>query len=181
MCATAATSCSVTGLATGAPYYFEVEATNIAGFSGPSNEVKAVAGVNLPAAPTGLAATTTTASRSVTLTWDAPEDDGGAAITGYNVYEGTATGGESTTPACSPTTTTCTVTGLTTGTPYFFNVEATNIAGSSGPSNEVRSVAGVNLPGAPTGAGGDHHSRFDLRQPDLGRASERRRLRYHRL
>jgi Fibronectin type III domain/Carboxypeptidase regulatory-like domain len=151
VCATAATSCSVTGLATGAPYYFEVEATNIAGFSGPSNEVKAVAGVNLPGAPTGLAATTTTASRSVTLTWDAPEDDGGAAITGYNVYEGTATGGESTTPACSPTTTTCTVTGLTTGTPYFFNVEATNIAGSSGPSNEVRSVAGVNLPGAPTG------------------------------
>jgi predicted phage tail protein len=143
----------VNGLTTGTPYFFDVEATNIAGYSSPSNEARSVAGVNPPSAPTGLLAGTETGSNSIALSWDAPENDGGSAITGYEVYEGTTSGGESTSaPACTATTTlTCSVNGLTTGTQYFFFVEATNIAGSSGPSSEVSSVAGVNPPSAPTG------------------------------
>ncbi len=151
VCTTTASSCPVTGLATGTPYFFDVEAANIAGFSGPSNEARAVAGVNLPAAPTALAATTTASSTSVSLTWAAPANDGGAPITGYNVYVGTSAGRESATPACSTTTTGCPVPGLTTGTTYFFDVEATNTAGSSGPSNEVQIIAGVVPPSAATG------------------------------
>ena len=40
----------------GNTYYYEVEAVNSAGESGPSNEVTAVIPVSLPAAPTNLVA-----------------------------------------------------------------------------------------------------------------------------
>jgi fibronectin type 3 domain-containing protein len=39
----------------GNTYYYEVEAVNAGGESGPSNEVTAVIPVSLPAVPTGLA------------------------------------------------------------------------------------------------------------------------------
>ncbi|HTT92320.1 MAG TPA: carboxypeptidase regulatory-like domain-containing protein [Acidimicrobiales bacterium] len=156
VCTTTGTTCTVNGLTTGTPYFFIVEATNIAGFSSPSNEARSVAGVNPPPAPTGLSASTETGSNSISLSWDAPESDGGGPITGYEVYEGTSSGGESTTtPACTATTElVCSVDGLTIGTKYYFFVEATNIAGSSGPSSEASAVAGVNPPSAPTGLSG---------------------------
>ena len=49
-----------------------------------------------PSAPQSLAATA--ASGSVSLTWAPPASNGGAAITGYNIYRGTSAGGESATP-----------------------------------------------------------------------------------
>ena len=45
-----------------------------------------------PTAPQSLAATA--GSGSVALTWAAPASNGGATITGYNVYRGTTPGGE---------------------------------------------------------------------------------------
>ena len=150
---TGALSCTVTGLTTGNAYYFVVEATNIAGFSAPSTELRTTPGIELPAAPTGLTVTATTVNPSagsgtVTLAWDAS-----ATATGYNVYLGTTSGGEDTTaaPACSTGALSCTVTGLTTGITYYFVVEATNIAGFSAPSTELRTTPGVEPPAAPTG------------------------------
>ena len=150
---TGALSCTVTGLSTGNAYYFVVEATNIAGFSAPSTELRTTPGVELPPAPTGLTATATTVNPSpgadtVTLAWNVS-----ATATGYDVYEGASPGAEDTsTPACSTTgALSCTVTGLSTGNAYYFVVEATNIAGFSAPSTELRTTPGVELPPAPTG------------------------------
>ncbi len=70
------------------------------------------------------------------MSWNAPVFDGGAAITGYTVTS--SPGGFTCTKAAPPLT--CTVTGLTNGTPYTFSVTATNSTGTgeaSLPSNVV--------------------------------------------
>ena len=75
----------------------------------------------------------------VLLAWSAPVHDNGSAVTGYDVYVGTSSGGESTTPAnATPITGTgYTVTGLTDGTPYYFEVQAINGYGHGAPSAEI--------------------------------------------
>jgi fibronectin type 3 domain-containing protein len=90
-----------------------------------------------PSAPQSLAATA--GSGSVSLTWTAPANNGGAAISGYNIYRGTSAGGEGTTPVgtVSGTTLSFTDTGLTNGTTYFYTVKAVNSAGTSAASNEA--------------------------------------------
>ena len=105
--------------------------------------------VTVPGSPGGL--TASAGVSSVTLSWVVPSSDGGSAVTGYQVYEGTRAGGESTAPvACvyaSAAVTSCTVTGLADGTTYFFIVEAANAVGLSGPSSEV--AAAPQAPPAP--------------------------------
>ena len=136
-----ATSCTVTGLTNGTTYYFTVEAVNAAGNSSSSTETSAVP-LTVPGAPTQ--STPTAYSGQVTVNWSAPGSNGGSAITGYNVYEATTSGGESYsgTAACTATgasATSCTVTGLAHGT-YYFTVEAVNAAGNSAPSNQGSAV-----------------------------------------
>ena len=130
------TTATVTGLTNGTPYYFTVEAVNAAGNSPASIEVSATpynVGGPVPYAPHGLSAAA--GDQQVSLTWISP-----GTVEGYDVYEGTTSGGESTTPvngATLITGTTYTVTGLTNGTPYYFTVEAVNLAGSSSASSEA--------------------------------------------
>jgi len=97
------------------------------------------AAVTVPGAPTGL--TATSGNTAVTLGWSAPANNGGAAISGYNVYEGTTPGGEATTAVSTAnltgcTSSQCTVTGLTNGARYSFTVKAVNATGPSAASNE---------------------------------------------
>nr|WP_205740899.1 glycoside hydrolase domain-containing protein [Haloactinopolyspora alba] len=91
-----------------------------------------------PGAPRGVAAQA--GERSATVSWQPPEFDGGAPITGYVVtpyHDGTA---------LDPVTvdgdaTSVDVSGLTAGEPYTFTVTADSLAGSgpeSQPSDEVR-------------------------------------------
>ena len=92
------------------------------------------------------------------MSWAAPASNGGAPITGYNVYQGTSPGGETGAPVNgSPVTgTSSTVTGLVNGTTYYFKVAAVN-AGRRG-SGVGR---GVGHPG--DGAGGARRADRDPR------------------
>jgi fibronectin type 3 domain-containing protein len=95
-----------------------------------------------PSAPQSLAATA--GSGSVSLTWTPPANNGGAAISGYNIYRGTSAGGEAATAVATVTGTSFTDTGLTNGTTYFYTVKAVNSAGTSSASNEASATpAGV--------------------------------------
>jgi hypothetical protein len=78
---------------------------------------------------------------SITIYWSPPTSDGGSAITGYNVYESTTSGGESTTPCNSsplPSSTgKFTVTGLKSGKKYYFEVKAINAVGTGAASKQA--------------------------------------------
>ena len=75
----------------------------------------------------------------VTLSWEAPEDDGGFAITDYEVR----INGRGSWISTGFIHTTHTVTGLTNGTAYVFQVRAVNAAGSSPYSNRAEATPGV--------------------------------------
>jgi hypothetical protein len=127
-----ATSYSATGLTSGTTYYFEVTALSESCIDQPcssptegprSTEAFATTGSEPvpPAPPTGLTATAVDSSR-ISLSWTAPAPTAGASVTGYKIYAGTSPGGES--PAGSPSSTSDTVTGLSSGTTYYFEVTA---------------------------------------------------------
>ena len=131
-----------------------------------------------PSAPQSLAATA--GSGSVSLTWVTPASNGGAAITGYNVYRGTSAGGESATPvATGVTTTSFTDTGLVNGTTYYYRVAAVNSAGASPQSNEASAtpmLVQATVPSAPqsltaTGGNGRPGCRGPPRPPMAARRS----------
>lgn len=128
--ATNGTRYTATGLASGTPYYFKVSAVygNCADPDGclesaQSTEVSATTTAEpaQTAPPTGLTATAVDSSR-ISLSWTAPAPAAGAPVTGYKIYAGTSPGGES--PAGSSTATSDTVTGLSSGTTYYFEVTA---------------------------------------------------------
>jgi len=72
---------------------------------------------------------------SVVLSWGASSTSG---VT-YNVFRGTSSGGEGTTPINSSPVTqlTYTDTNVTPGSDYYYTVEAVDSGGSSAPSNEA--------------------------------------------
>ena len=142
--AASATTYTVTGLKNEQGYYFIVKAINAVGLGAPSNEASAVpqATAYVPGAPGSVKAVGGTAK--VTVSWVAPSWNGGSAITGYNVYKGTAPGGESGTPVnatpLAATVKTFAVTGLTAGKVYYFTVRAINAVGT-GAASEVSGKA----------------------------------------
>ncbi|MBU6279860.1 MAG: fibronectin type III domain-containing protein [Actinomycetales bacterium] len=101
-----------------------------------------------PGAPTAVIATAGTGQ--ATISWTAPASNGGSAITGYTARAwNTATAGTQI-GACTSTTTTCTITGLTNGTAVYVDVIATNTAGTSTASTPRVAVTATGAPGAPT-------------------------------
>ncbi|NMO13307.1 hypothetical protein HPC49_15380 [Pyxidicoccus fallax] len=140
---TSATSLTVTGLTNGTTYRFTVTATNGVGTGAASSPVSAVP-QSLPGAPTGLAVSP--GNTQVSLTWTAPQDNGGNPLTGYVV---TVRSGGAVVRTQDATTTNATVTGLTNGTAYSFTVSATTSVGTGLPSEPV-SATPRTVPGAPT-------------------------------
>ncbi len=107
-----------------------------------------------PSAPRGLSAAA--GDKTVSLSWSAPSSNGGATVTGYQVFRGTSANGEAATPLTTVAGTGFTDTGLTNGTAYYYTVKAVNIAGASAASSEVsatpRAAApSATPPGAPAG------------------------------
>ena len=91
----------------------------------------------VPDAPTNLLADG--GNEQVALSWEAPENDGGFAITDYEVR----INGRGSWISTGSIHTTHTVTGLTNGTAYVFQVRAVNAAGSSPYSNRAEATPGV--------------------------------------
>ncbi|MGO8669919.1 MAG: fibronectin type III domain-containing protein, partial [Capsulimonadaceae bacterium] len=121
------------GLTAGQTYYYKVAAVDVAGTSPLSSEVNATPG------PTGL--TATGAAGQVGLAWTPC-----ASSTSYNVYRGTAIGGENATPIATDVTAAAyTDSGLAGGT-YYYKVASVNALGTSGLSNEASATT---LPVAP--------------------------------
>ena len=140
---------TVPNLTNGREYVFEVRGVNALGYGGvetvqttpspppgggglppPSNPV--------PSAPRNLEAVG--GDRQVTLSWEAPEDDGGFPIADYQyLISGTGRGWIST----ESTDLTHTVTELVNGRVYVFQVRAVSAAGAGSSSNRVEVTPGV--------------------------------------
>jgi len=101
-----------------------------------------------PSAPAGL--TATASGEQINLSWTAASD-AESGISGYKIYRGITTGGETFLAQVGN------VTNYTDGvtspnTTYFYQVSALNGAGMEGPrSNEASTVTGNDPPAAPTG------------------------------
>ncbi|EGL20218.1 MULTISPECIES: glycosyl hydrolase family 18 protein [unclassified Paenibacillus] len=123
-----ATTATITGLTPSTAYSFTVKAKDAAGnVSAASSAVSVTTDANsgggtdttAPTAPANLAVTAKT-STSVTLGWTASTDNVG--VTGYTVSYGST--------SVNVTGTTATISGLTAGTAYTFNVKAKDAAGN---------------------------------------------------
>jgi len=140
---------SATELTNGTTYSVRVSATNAVGTSSVSNVVTATP-TTVPGAPTGLAATAP-AAPDVSLSWFAPIETGGSAITDYAIEYSNDSGSTWTTFADGTSTTlTAIVTGLGKGTNYTFRVSAVNAAGTGTASSTVQIAIPTTVPGAPT-------------------------------
>ena len=140
-CSTSGLSCTVGGLSNGTTYSFSVTATNSVGTGPASNTLTATptAPATVPGAPQNLTASQNK-PRGIDLAWSAPASNGGATITGYQIYRGTSSGTE------TLYTTVGNVskykdTGTTKGRIYYYRVVAVNAIGAGSSSNEASCVA----------------------------------------
>ena len=124
---------TITGLTQSTNYNFEVTATNSTGTSLASSMSNNVLVLSSPNAPTNVSATKGEDSKS-TVTFTAPTNNGGSAITGYTITSNP--GGISATGSSSPIV----ITGLSNGTIYTFTVKASNTIGQGATSISSNSV-----------------------------------------
>jgi hypothetical protein len=126
----------------GTSYAFTVYAVDQLGVAGPASAVKNFIAESVPAAPTAVSAVAGVGQ--VTLTWSAPTNAGGLALSDYKI---SATGVDEITVANNLTTRV--VTGLSAGSEYTFLIKARNSLGKS-VSASFSAVTVPNTPGAPT-------------------------------
>lgn len=122
----------------GCEYEFRVFAENAAGLSeasAPCPLTMAEDPTFLPSAPTKPIIVDSSKS-AITLSWNKPLFDGGAAVTGYRVEFRKTSEGEWSTGVYNTDKTEFTVTGLSSGAEYVFVVRSINKIGVSEPSVE---------------------------------------------
>ena len=164
-CTTKDLSCTVGGLTNGTAYTFRVSASSTGGESPASEPSAPVTPAAAPAAPREV--TATAGVQSLIASWNAPADNGGAAITSYTATANPG-GRQCTTTADART---CTISNLTRR-PYTVTVTAANRVGSSpasAPSAEVTPLDTV--PAAPLGissVAGDRQATVSWAAPGNG-------------
>lgn len=132
------TALNITGLTNGTSYTFKIKAMNSVGYSG-TNLVTVIPAVVpiAPGVPTAIAG-----NGSATVSWSAPYN-GGSPIISYTVIP--SSGSEVTVSGLSTT-----ITGLTNGTTYTFQVYARNAIGSSLNSSASAGIVPFTVPDPPT-------------------------------
>lgn len=121
-----------TGLTNGVTYYYVISAYNLDGEGPNSDEISEIPRTN-PDAPTGV--TATYGDELIDLSWIAPLDFGGAALTGYDIYRD-----GSYLITVDDTITSYSDTVLTNGQTYSYIFRAVNSEGSSINSTEVNAT-----------------------------------------
>ncbi len=145
---TTSSNFSITGLVNGTSYTVSVRGDNAIGAGTASNPASATP-LTVPGAPTGVQATSDTASADAS--WTTPVSNGGSVVTGYTATAFTTSAGTTTAgTACTTTTLACSVAGLTNNTTYYIGVVATNAAGSSLSSTPLQPVTPIARPAAPS-------------------------------
>ena len=138
-----ATRVTISGLTNGIEYAFQVRAVNDIGEGEPAT-VNQTPG----AAPGAPSLSARGGNGAVTLRWNAPAHDGGAPILSYDVRyrESGASWGAWTEVEGGATARTITITGLTNGTSYEFQVRAVNGKGAGGEATtESTPMPGLNF------------------------------------
>jgi hypothetical protein len=145
--AAGATSLAVTGLTNGTAYTFQVRALNAVGAGPYSAMSNTVTPATMPTAP--MVGTATAGNASATAVWSASSNNGGSAITGYEVrvVAGTAQVGALRPAAAGATS--LAVTGLTNGTSYTLQVRALNATGAGAYSAMSNAVMPKGVPSTP--------------------------------
>jgi predicted RNA-binding protein with TRAM domain len=146
-----ATSCEITGLTNGSAYTFTTTATNAGGTS----QSTAPTASATPVGPSSVPAigAVVSANSKLTVSFTAPTNNGGAAVTGYKY----SLDAGSTWVSVASTSSPIVITGLTNGTSYSLRLKAVNAGGESEPSAIVAAVPQltIGLPGPTTVEVGD--------------------------
>jgi len=132
--------------------HYRVAAINLAGPGAWSNTARATTDATVPGVPRRLSAEAAGTSQ-ITLSWQAPSDDGGARITGYRI-EVSADGGGSWEDLVGNTRTTATAythSGLAPASTRHYRVSAVNRVGVGDASRVAGSTTDATVPDAPTG------------------------------
>ena len=134
----------------GTTRHYRVSAINAVGTGNPSNVDDATTEGSLPGGPTGLTATARDTSQ-IDLAWTAPTDDGGAAISGYQIEYRSDAGSiwRVLVANTDNTDNNYTDSGLERGTTRHYRVSAINAVGTGNPSN-VATETTRDAPGSPT-------------------------------
>ncbi|WP_242652840.1 peroxidase family protein [Intrasporangium flavum] len=146
-----ATSATVTGLTNGSLYTITVAAVNQFGTGASASGTATPLAPTPPAAPTIGAVTSGNTTATVSWTINATPAAPASSITSFRVQVRLATTNAlvRTVTVTPGTATSTTVTALTNGTAYRFQVIAVNAVGSSAPSALSASVTPATVPGAP--------------------------------
>ena len=137
------------GLTIGDTRHYRVSAINSVGTGAVSNTDSATTAA-VPGAPTNLTATAISDS-AINLSWTAPANNGGSAITGYKI-ERRLHRSDWTTPVATTgsTATTYSSTGLSRNSNYFHRVSAINTVGTGAASNTAGATTFLSGSSAPT-------------------------------
>lgn len=126
---------------------YRVAARNSVGLSQPSAAYTVNTPADLAAAPTGLTVSSQTFS-SATLTWQAPSDNGGAAVTSYVLMRST-NAGQTWVSFSSVTSATANVSVAGKGLSIWYKVAARNSSGTGIYSEPIKIDTPLTVPSAP--------------------------------
>ena len=144
------TSTTVTDLTPNQTYVFRVKAINALG-DGPYTDKSSPVAITstVPGKPTNVVGTP--GNTQASLTWNAPVNTGGIALTDYVIQYSSNSGATWTTFSDGVSTNTyATVTGLNNGTTYTFQVAAVNATGTGAYSDPSSPITLAGAPFAPT-------------------------------